>query len=322
MILIFSNKGDYDTNTVVKWINHYGGEFIRINTGDRFRIRQIDMQTEDIVIESQNQQFNLKDIRTVWYRRGAFLDLAAMPEGYVLQTPELEGMGDMLEQNLLDEYKTYSRYLKYVMEQKRCLTRFTDSEVNKLIVLSMARQLGLQVPDSWIATENDQITDISPEFDLITKSVSSGIYHHTPTRGYYTYTESVSPATLEASHPTYFPTLVQRKVRKRIELRIFFLEDQFYPMAIFSQFHNLSSVDNRKGAAYNRWVPYQLPTDIQDKLHALMQQLGFLTGSIDLLVTEEEEYIFLEVNPVGQIGMTSYPCNYQLHQKIAQWLLK
>ena len=31
-----------------------------------------------------------------------------------------------------------------------------------------------------------------------------------------------------------------------------------------------------------------------------------------------DDFIFLEVNPVGQFGMTSSPCNYSLEKKIAQ----
>ena len=31
--------------------------------------------------------------------------------------------------------------------------------------------------------------------------------------------------------------------------------------------------------------------------------------------------VFLEVNPVGQFGMVSLPCNYQLEKRIAQYLI-
>jgi D-alanine-D-alanine ligase-like ATP-grasp enzyme len=45
-------------------------------------------------------------------------------------------------------------------------------------------------------------------------------------------------------------------------------------------------------------------------------------GSIDLIYSTDEKYYFLEVNPVGQFGMVSYPCNYQLEKKIAIELIK
>jgi hypothetical protein len=38
-------------------------------------------------------------------------------------------------------------------------------------------------------------------------------------------------------------------------------------------------------------------------------------------MTKKGEYVFLEVNPIGQFGMVSAPCNYNLEKKIAQYLI-
>jgi hypothetical protein len=46
------------------------------------------------------------------------------------------------------------------------------------------------------------------------------------------------------------------------------------------------------------------------------------TGSIDLICTKSGEYVFLEVNPVGQFSMVSFPCNYYLEEKIADLLIQ
>jgi D-alanine-D-alanine ligase-like ATP-grasp enzyme len=48
-----------------------------------------------------------------------------------------------------------------------------------------------------------------------------------------------------------------------------------------------------------------------------MQKLKLNTGSIDMIYTNDSKFIFLEVNPVGQFGMVSKPCNYNLEKKIA-----
>jgi hypothetical protein len=34
-----------------------------------------------------------------------------------------------------------------------------------------------------------------------------------------------------------------------------------------------------------------------------------------------KELVFLEINPVGQFGMVSHPCNYYLEKRIAQNLI-
>jgi D-alanine-D-alanine ligase-like ATP-grasp enzyme len=69
-------------------------------------------------------------------------------------------------------------------------------------------------------------------------------------------------------------------------------------------------------------VPYQLPKELEAKIDVLMQKLQLNTGSLDFMVTEDNQFYFLEVNPVGQFGMVSVPCNYYLEQKIADYLLQ
>jgi glutathione synthase/RimK-type ligase-like ATP-grasp enzyme len=47
-------------------------------------------------------------------------------------------------------------------------------------------------------------------------------------------------------------------------------------------------------------VAHALPDDIADKLRAMMRRLGLVYGAIDLRLTADGRYIFLEINPAGQ----------------------
>jgi glutathione synthase/RimK-type ligase-like ATP-grasp enzyme len=49
-----------------------------------------------------------------------------------------------------------------------------------------------------------------------------------------------------------------------------------------------------------RYVAHQLPHDVVGKLLALMQRLGLVYGAIDLRLTADGRYVFLEINPAGQ----------------------
>jgi hypothetical protein len=53
-----------------------------------------------------------------------------------------------------------------------------------------------------------------------------------------------------------------------------------------------------------------------------MKTLNLNTGSLDILKKKTGEYVFLEVNPVGQYGHPSHYGNYELGKVIAQWLIK
>ena len=51
-----------------------------------------------------------------------------------------------------------------------------------------------------------------------------------------------------------------------------------------------------------------------------MNRIDLDCGSIDLIYSVDETYYFLEVNPIGQFGMVSYPCNYNIEALIARTL--
>jgi len=121
-----------------------------------------------------------------------------------------------------------------------------------------------------------------------------------------------------------FPSLFQRSINKKYELRIFYLDSDFYSMAIFSQSNIKTKTDfrNYDENKPNRCVPFTLPLDIKNKLDLFMRRKNYKTGSIDMLVDHNDNFIFLEVNPIGQFGMTSYPCNYYLEKKVAEYLCK
>lgn len=95
-------------------------------------------------------------------------------------------------------------------------------------------------------------------------------------------------------------------------------------MAIFSQSNSQTNVDFRKydDKLPNRCVPYILPNKIENALRDLMNSLNLNTGSIDLIVDTQDNYYFLEINPVGQFGMVSQPCNYYLEKKVAEYLVQ
>ena len=93
--------------------------------------------------------------------------------------------------------------------------------------------------------------------------------------------------------------------------------------ASLANFDTTTVVDFRKHTDQEkpqRKVPYNLPNHVKKGLIQLMNELELNTGSIDILVDEDNNYIFLEVNPVGQFGMTSVPCNYYLERKLAKIL--
>jgi glutathione synthase/RimK-type ligase-like ATP-grasp enzyme len=141
---------------------------------------------------------------------------------------------------------------------------------------------------------------------------------------YANYTSSVPDEFLvNGAWQGTFPSLFQEKLRKKYEVRIFYLDGEFYSMAMFTQNNVMTQTDFRKYsyARPARTVPYRLQPRIEDRLRSLMKALRLDTGSIDMVRTVDGRDVFLEVNPVGQFGMISEPCNYFLEEKVARALV-
>ena len=65
-----------------------------------------------------------------------------------------------------------------------------------------------------------------------------------------------------------------------------------------------------------------LPSDVRERCLDLMHELGLVFGCIDLIVTPENEYVFLEVNEMGQFLWVEHCCpESKLLHKFSQFLM-
>lgn len=90
----------------------------------------------------------------------------------------------------------------------------------------------------------------------------------------------------------------------------------------FSQNNHRTSTDfrNYDSVEPNRNTPFKLPASFENKLKLLCEHIGLNFCSIDVLLDRDYQLYFLEINPVGQFGMVSMPCNYHIEKIIAEKL--
>jgi len=113
-------------------------------------------------------------------------------------------------------------------------------------------------------------------------------------------------------------SLFQENIKKEFEIRTIFFNNTTYSAAIFDQ-----DIDYRiklKGPDKPRIVPYALPKKIETKVITLMNSLDMNSGSVDMILNKDSEFIFLEVNPIGQISFINNSCNYYLEEIFASYL--
>lgn len=291
-ILIISVQSDYTTNKVLQWFKYYQIPFKRINIDNN-----IDLIYELSVL-------NLDEFSGYWYRRGELVN-RTNDDIYNIE----------IQKYLKENNKKILEYLEYKMMKKKNLNSFFNSDLNKLVVLDMAKELELLIPD----------------FQLLhnTKSVETHKYIYKTINGdgnIFNYKNKSIFNILTQEHREnvdyeFSLTLFQKKIEKKYELRVFYINEQFYSMAILSQKNQATLIDSRAIGEQDksRMVPYSLPDTIEQKLKDLMKNIGINSGVIDIIVTPSNEYVFLEVNPVGHFGLISYNCNYYLEKKIAKF---
>jgi len=325
MILILSNSEDLSTNDIIDWLSFFNVPFLRINSDNREKIDiefELSNNSKFFQYSNGSKTFSLSQITALWYRRGG---LAVVEYKDNITNAFDDEIYDDVNSHLNTEAKHLYDHFHQLLEQVPVkIGGQKSSAVNKLNVLDLAQSLGLKIPITKICMTKKQLLENVSKANngLITKGIWEGLSASGSESGYSTYSEFLDIGKVNEFPESFFPSLVQANINKLYELRIFFLFGKFYSMAIFSQNDNQTQTDFRKynDDRPNRNVPYNLPEKVKSKLTLLMQELALESGSIDMIVTPDKDYVFLEVNPVGQFGMTSVPCNYGIEKLIAMEL--
>lgn len=319
MILILSQNFDISTAHVIDWIVSLGKKVFRVNETDFFDSISFESTNNGfrIILRSEQKEIDSKLITAYWYRRGQIK----------IKIPK--ELTDIDSTNLLNWYKTEVQFVKNTIHDSFKHLRFIgciyDNQINKNGVLLKAKKNGLKIPETIITNRKKDLLDFKQRSskDLITKGIKENFNELVNTETHYNhYTNIVCEEDIQNMPEVFGYSLFQFYEDKKFELRIFYLAGKFYAMAIFSQSNEQTKIDFRRYDRNkpNRAVPFCLPNAIEKKLTILMNELNLISGSIDMIVNKKNEYVFLEVNPVGQFSQVSKPCNYYLEKEIAKYL--
>lgn len=173
---------------------------------------------------------------------------------------------------------------------------------NKIFQLQLAARCGFDLPDTIITSEPESVRQfyLSHHGQIVVKLLASSpildhvIYTNRVTEEYFQKIESVK----------YSPSIFQEIVPKQYELRITVVGDKIFPVKINSQDDADTSLDWRRKPKLNdfqvKMEQTTIPDNISDAILNYMKSLDLRFGCIDMIVTPEGQYIFLEINPNGQ----------------------
>ncbi len=331
MHIIFSGEEDKQTNEIIDRLLYYGKEVKRYNKNlDEEEIKEL----RDI-FKNKEVQLNLesseKGCNLAIYHRRPALNIVDQLINYDFTEDDIsypvfqEGSNyfKLLKHNYLSHQ---AKFYNFVLNNPNYTICKIDYRLNKLDVLKKAKSIGITIPPTLVSGNKSEVLDfyLKNDRNIITKSLFEIIPKMKETERFWikTYTQKIEIIDDLPEH--FFPTLFQKNIEKKYELRIFFLDGECYTAAILSQSDPKSEIDfrNQDKKNQNRVVPYKLSPKLKSQIIDLMKIVELNTGSLDFMIGKDGKPYFLEINPVGQFGFINSHCNFSISDDIAKKMIE
>jgi glutathione synthase/RimK-type ligase-like ATP-grasp enzyme len=279
------------------------------------------------VLHLEHRAVDLRDVQAAWLWR-SWRPQRLLPHFRSLY--EQRHAWSFFENEWLAFYKGFSLLL--AQHGIFCVNPppFNSAYEEKIGQLFAAAQVGLTIPDSLYTARLQPARTFSAQHadDIVYKPFRAYLQvieprGDEPARAVRLLTNRVQPRDLE--EPAGFvptPGIFQPYIPKTLELRIVVVGNALFACAIHSQQSDLSRDDWRRYDFVNTpYEPFELPGEIADRIRALMDRLGLVFGSVDMVLTPDGEYVFLEVNPNGQFDFVANLTGMPIYEHLAAMLL-
>ena len=246
----------------------------------------------------------LTDATAVWWRRpqNPRLDMINDPDALTFAHSEwheaLHGLYELIDAPWMNE------------------PRRDERASRKALQLQVASRLGLRVPDTLMTSDPDDVRRFIERHGM-----GNVIYKiFTATHQVWRETRLFRPVDVaELDALRLAPVIVQEYVRAVADVRVTVVGQRMFPMAIYTRGTSYE-VDFRVSIREARTEPIELPPAVKIRLHDLMARFGLAYGAIDLRLTDDGDWVFLEINPAGEFLFCETGAGFPITEAVAGWL--
>jgi glutathione synthase/RimK-type ligase-like ATP-grasp enzyme len=178
--------------------------------------------------------------------------------------------------------------------------------------LALAAQEGLRVPHTAITNDPAMVLDLVGQFPIVYKRLGAAPMPSVATKPFL-----VSDRARLAALATC-PAMFQELIPARFDIRVTVIGGDVYSAEIDSQVGN-SPLDWRFDYSVP-FRPHNLDLETTDKIVRLVGRCGLSFAAIDLRLTPEGEYVFLDLNPNGQYLFVELLAGLPLTDRMAAFL--
>jgi hypothetical protein len=317
MLLIISDLRDDSVSMIVDRLEERGVPVLWWDEAD-FPERTL-VSTEMLdggcrqIMTHRGVRHDLAEVTAVWHRRPNPPSASRVPDAS--QRAYAEEMARQMLDGVYDLMPTDH----WMPARPKHMTRMD----NKLLHLRRAVELGFTIPDTVVGNDPAQLVPAwrRSQGRLISKSLDFrpffiyGEDHHT-------YTTKIERRDLAGRHRIrHSPVILQPNLPKAVELRVTVVGQRVFSAEIDSQASRLTRQDWRHYEDLSvEYRPHPLPEPVEKRCLRLVASLGLSYGAIDLVLTPDGEYVFLELNVSGQWAFVELRAGLPISDAIADWL--
>ncbi|NES99759.1 MAG: MvdC family ATP-grasp ribosomal peptide maturase [Sphaerospermopsis sp. SIO1G1] len=318
IVLLITHSGDFFTiDRVAEAVSEKGAIPFRLNT-DKFPLEiqltaNFDHSRTYHTIEYNNQLISTEQIKAVWMRR--------IWEPYFGEelAPKFREACIRESKATLNGFWDSLRTAKWVDPLERI-----NAASDKLRQLRIASEVGFKIPQTLITNKAEAAREFFQQVNgkMVSKLLTA-LSRTMEATSFFMYTSTVKEEDLQdAESLRYCPMVFQELIPKKSELRVIYVNGQVFVGALEADIYANAKADWRKpGVDSGAWQKYQISEEVLRRLQIFMGKFGLTYGALDFIITPDDEYVFLEVNPGGEWGMLERDLNLPIADAIANTLL-
>nr|WP_232816075.1 MvdD family ATP-grasp ribosomal peptide maturase [Chryseobacterium capnotolerans] len=235
----------------------------------------------------------MDDISAVWYRRAYNIGKGLKDE---MEAKFYSAAMGEIRNTLFGFFESIDVYSL----GKPSVYRRLDSKEEQL---KIAQKIGLTIPETCLTNNPEEAKQFILKHQDVVAKMQTGFAIYEDGVENVVFTNVVSEDKLEELDSLlYCPMQFQKMIQKKKELRVTIVGRDIYAFEVDSQQFEDAKVDWRKDGVnlLDKWSQTELPADVKEKLLELLDVYNVDYGAIDIIVSPEDEYYFIEINAAGE----------------------
>jgi len=293
-VLIITNDHDEHADAVSGELTRRGVPVFRFHPADFPHSCSVSIEIEEGRVHGElrnrDDRVRFDDLCAAWFRRSGNLYETRL----TITSEKLENYVKIQSQGTLSALcsSLQTLWVSHPLALRR-------AEV-KALQLAEASRAGLKIPHTLISNDPERATTFvaaQGDADCAVKPLLAvGVTDEQG--GFRMPLTAMLPRGHSLASVAQAPTILQPYVEKAFELRCVVIGEQIFAAKMDTQADAKSRIDSRGGDPDH--AIFELPHEVEASLHRMMDSFGLNFASLDMIVTPDGDFVFLELNPNGQ----------------------